>query len=135
MSSKALKLALLISLLFNLSIISAAGYFYYRNVMCAPSGRAEKGHAAFAKKLDLTAEQRGKMRAGEQRFTSATEGARAGLMAKRKALLVVLKEERPDRAAIDAILLEVVSLQGKIEAQAIGPILNEKDALDKGQQA
>ncbi|HEY4705929.1 MAG TPA: periplasmic heavy metal sensor [Thermodesulfobacteriota bacterium] len=135
MSSKAIKLALLISLLFNLSIISAAGYFYYRDVMCGPSARAEKRHAAFAKKLDLTAEQREKMRHEEQRFTSATEGARAELVAKRKALLAVLKEDRPDRAAIDAILSDMVALQGKIEAQAMEHIINEKSVLDKEQQA
>ncbi len=135
MSSKALKLALMVSMILNLSILSAAGYFYYRDVMCAPSGTAEKRHAAFAKKLGLSSEQREKMRQEEDRFSSATEAARAGLMSKRKALLDVLKEEKPDRAAIDAILLDVVSLQGRIEAQAIEHILNEKAVLDKGQQA
>lgn len=135
MSSKALKLVLLISLLFNFSIISAAGYFYYRDVVCAPSARAEKRHEAFAKKLGLTPEQREKIASEERRFRSAAESARAELSAKRKSLLKVLKEDRPDRAAIDSVLSDIAALQGRIEAQAIEHIINEKAVLDKGQQA
>lgn len=135
MKGKILKLVLLISLVFNFSIIFAAGYFYYRDSICGVSDRTEKRQAFYAKKLGLSPEQREKIKQEDLRFRSAVESARTDLMAKRKSLLSALKEDQPDRAAIDALLSEIVALQGKIEAQAIEHIINEKSVLDKEQKA
>lgn len=132
MNSKVLKSVLLVSLIFNFSIVSAAGYFYFTH---GGTGRAEKRQAFYAKKLGLTPEQVEKIKEEDLRFRAAVESARTELMSKRRSLLSVLKEERPDRAAIDTLLSEIVGLQGKIEAQAIEHIINEKSVLDKEQQA
>src|SRR3972149_4311191 len=134
-NNRALKLFLLVSLLLNFSIKGGAGYFYYRENFCSVTARAEKRQAAFAKKLGLSPEQREMMGQEEQRFRSAAEGARKELIEKRKGLLKVLSEEEPDRAAIDTILSEIVATQGRIEAQAVEHILNEKSVLDKEQKA
>lgn len=132
MNSKVLKSVLLVSLIFNLSIISAAGYFYFTR---GASGGAEKKQSLYAKKLGLTPEQAERIKEEDLRFRTAVESTRTELMAKRRDLLGVLKEEHPDRAAIDSLLSEIVGLQGKIEAQAVEHILNEKSVLDKEQQA
>lgn len=132
MNSKVLKSVLLVSLIFNLSIVSAAGYFYFTRGW---TGRAEKRQAFYAKKLGLTPGQVEKIKEEDLRFRAAVESARTELTAKRRSLLGVLKEERPDRAAIDTLLSEIVGLQGKIEAQAVEHIINEKSVLDREQQA
>lgn len=135
MKGKALKAVLLVSLLFNLSIISAAGYFYYRDHLCAAADRAGKREQAFAKRLSLTPEQRERIREEDRRFQSASAKARADILEKRKRLTAVLKEDAPDAAAIDALLSEIAALQGQVEAEAIGHILNEKAVLNAEQKA
>lgn len=135
MKNRSLKLVLILSLLFNISIIAAAGFFLIRDGSCRISpDRAGKRQALLAKKLDLSPEQQKAIAASDVRFRDNVESSRNELKAKRELLFSLIKEEKPDRAAIDAVVAQISGLQGRIEGHVIEHILNEKSVLNKEQQ-
>lgn len=140
MKTKTLKLILLVSVVFNFTIIAAAGYFFFRDSFCAVkdrpavSDRAEKRSAALAEKLDLTPEQRAAMKEADASFRKEVGAARAELVKKRGHLLSLIKAEKADKAAIDAALGEIAALQGEIEAAAVEHMLAEKAILTPQQR-
>ncbi|MDP2689157.1 MAG: periplasmic heavy metal sensor [Deltaproteobacteria bacterium] len=135
MKSRSLKLALILSLLFNFSIIAAVGYFFIKESGCRVSpDRPAKRHAALAEKLDLSPEQKKVIAESDARFRNDIEGARKELVAKRERLFTLLKEDMPDRAAIGTVISDISALQGRIEGHVVEHILNEKAALNKEQQ-
>lgn len=135
MKSRSLKLALILSLLFNFSIIAAVGYFFVTERGCrvAPD-RAAKRQAALAEKLELSPEQKKTMAEAHTRFRKNVEGSRKELIAKRERLFELIKEDVADKAAIDAVISDISALQGRIEGHVVEHILNEKAALNKEQQ-
>jgi protein CpxP len=132
MKTKTLKLILLVSVVFNVTIIAAAGFFYFRDSWCAiqKQGRG----AGLAQKLDLTKEQEASMKEADARFRKDAREMRAGLLKHREALLGLIREEAPDRASIDSELREMNALQGKIEAAAVEHMLEEKSLLTPEQR-
>lgn len=135
MKTKTLKLILAVSLLFNFTIIGAAGYFLIKERSCrAFRGDLSRRHAVMAKKLNLSEEQQKAFSESDAAFRKALESSRAELMVKRGALFALIKEDSPDRAAVDAAVSEISALQGRIEAQVVGHILDEKASLSKEQQ-
>lgn len=135
MKNKTLKLILTVSLLFNFSIIAAAGFFLIRDRRCGVSPDSlSRRHAVMAKKLDLSPEQQKAMAGTDARFRENIEGVRKELVVKRQRLFALIKEEKTDRAAIDAVISEISALQGSIEANVVEHILNEKASLSKAQQ-
>lgn len=134
MKSRSLKLILVLSLLFNFSIIAAAGYFFFRDGSCrVEPDRAVKRQAMLAKKLDLSAEQQKAIAASDASFRESIEGSRKELASKREALFGLIREEKPDRAAIEARVAEISALQGRMEGQVIEHILSEKAVLNQEQ--
>ena len=135
MKNKTLKLILAVSLLFNFSIIAAAGYFLIRDRTCQVSPYSvSRRHAVMAEKLNLSPEQQKALAESDERFRGKIEGVRNELAAKRQRLFALIKEDKPDRAAIDAVISEISGLQGGIEASVVEHILVEKAALGKEQQ-
>lgn len=135
MKNKALKLILIVSLLFNFSIIAAAGYFLIRDRSCgAQPDSVSRRHAVMAEKLNLSPEQQKALSASDARFRENIDGVRKELVVKRQRLFDLIKEEKTDRASIDAVISEISALQGSIEANVVEHMLNEKAALSKEQQ-
>ncbi|MBW7956755.1 MAG: periplasmic heavy metal sensor [Deltaproteobacteria bacterium] len=133
MGSKLLKPVLFISILFNITILGAAGFFYLKE--CGTSlGKAEKRHEAVTEKLKLTPEQKSLFKEEDKKFRASIQAAHGELAEKRRHIFRLLKEEEPDRASINASLAEIGRVQGVIEAKAIEHMLREKAVLNREQQ-
>jgi Spy/CpxP family protein refolding chaperone len=132
MKTKTLKLILLVSVVFNITIIAAAGFFYFRDSWCAVEKRGRG--ADLAQKLDLTKEQEASMKEADARFRKDAREMRAGLLKRREALLGLIREGSPDRASIESELREMNALQGQIEAAAVEHMLEEKALLTPEQR-
>lgn len=133
MGSRFLKPVLFISLLLNVTILGAAGFFYLRE--CGTSlGKAEKRHEAVSEKLKLTPEQKALFKEENEKFRASILAAHGELAEKRRRIFRLIKEAEPDTAAINDSLAEIGKVQGRIEAQAIEHMLKEKAVLDRGQQ-
>lgn len=134
MGSRFLKSVLFISLLFNITILGAAGFFYLKE--CGTSfGKAEKRYEGVAAKLKLTPEQRALFKEENAKFRASIRTAHGELAEKRRHIFRLLKEDDPDRASINASLAEIGRVQGMIEAKAVEHMLREKSVLDRDQQA
>lgn len=132
MKTKTLKMVLLVSLVFNVTIIAAAGFFYFRDRWCA----AERpgSHAELTSKLGLTPAQEASMKEQDAHFRGQVRKMRSGILEQRERLLALMKEEAPDKAAIGSALSEINTLQGQIEAAAIEHMLAEKSLLTPEQR-
>ncbi len=134
MGSRFLKSVLFISLLFNITILGTAGFFYLRE--CGTSlGKAEKRYEGLAERLKLTPEQRALFKEENEKFRASIQAAHGELAEKRRHVFRLLRDEDPDRASINASLAEIGRVQGTIEAQAVEHMLREKAVLDSDQQA
>lgn len=140
MKTKSLKLILLVSVVFNFTIIAAAGFFFFRDSLCrvadrpALSDRADMRGAALAEKLGLTTEQQSSMKEADAVFRKEAGVKRAELMKKRERLLSLIKAEETDKAAVDSALAEITALQGEIEAAVVEHMLAEKSTLTPQQR-
>ena len=141
MKTKSLKLILLVSVVFNFTIIAAAGFFFFRDSLCrvsdrpALSDRADMRSAALAEKLGLTPEQQASMKEADAVFRKeAGVKKHAELMKKRERLLSLIKAEETDKAAVGAALAEITALQGEIEAAVVEHMLAEKSTLTPQQR-
>ncbi|WKZ33911.1 MAG: periplasmic heavy metal sensor [Thermodesulfobacteriota bacterium] len=133
MGSRFLKPVLFISLLFNVTILGAAGFFYLKE--CGTSlGKAEKRHEAVSEKLKLTPEQKALFKEENEKFRASILASHGELAEKRRQIFRLLREEEPDMASINASLAGIGKVQGMIEAQAIEHMLREKAVLDRDQQ-
>lgn len=132
MKTRTLKLILLVSVIFNVTIIAAAGFFYFRDSWCAVQ-RQGRG-ADLARKLDLTKEQEASMKEADARFRKEAREMRAGLLKHREVLLGLIGEDSPDRASIESTLKEMSALQGRIEAAAVEHMIEEKSLLTPEQR-
>lgn len=133
MKTKSLKLILLVSVVFNLTIIAAAGYFYFRDSLCRIADRPDRS-AALAEKLGLSPEQQASMQEADARFRKEAGVKRAGLLKQREHLLSLIKAEATDKAAIGAALADIKALQGEIEAAVVEHMLAEKSMLTPQQR-
>lgn len=133
MGSRFLKSVLFISLIFNITILGAAGFFYLKE--CGTSlGKAEKRHEGLAERLNLTPEQKALFKEENEKFRASIQAAHGELAEKRRHIFRLLKEESPDRRSINGSLAEIGKVQGMIEAQAIEHMMREKAVLDSDQQ-
>lgn len=133
MKTKTLKLILLVSVVFNFTIIAAAGYFYFQGSQCRTADRPDKS-AALAEKLGLTPEQQASMKEADAAFRKEAGVKREALVKKRERLLSLIKAEEADKAAIGAALADINGLQGEIEAAVVAHMLAEKSMLTPGQR-
>lgn len=133
MKTKTIKLMLLVSVVFNFTIIAAAGYFFFRDSRCRITDRPDRS-AALAEKLSLTPEQQASMKEADAAFRKEAGVKRAGLVKKREHLLSLIKAETADKAAIGAALADINALQGEIEAAVVEHMLAEKSMLTPQQR-
>jgi len=132
MKTKTLKMVLLVSLAFNVTIIAAAGFFFLRDRWCAPERPGR--HAGLADKLELAPAQEASMKELDSHFRGQVRQMRSGILTQRERLLALMKEDEPDRAAIAAALSEINTLQGRIEAAAVEHMLAERSLLSPEQR-
>jgi Spy/CpxP family protein refolding chaperone len=136
MRTPLIKIALAVSLIFNISVLCTAGYFHYRksSYWVSPLGvRMQKDKFLF-EELSLRPEQMKKMREKAVPFRAEIDRRRGEVSAKRDHLFSLMRAETPDDNAIRATVAEISRIQGEVEGMVATHILQEKATLDKNQQ-
>lgn len=136
MKGSVLKFILLVSLAFNLSILATAGYLYYRQTgyWISPFGTKMAKNRFIFEDLSLTPEQMGAMKKRALQFRAEIDRGRLTVTQKRRDMVVLMRAERPDVAAINAVIGEINALQGEMQRKIAGHMLEEKALLGPEQQ-
>ena len=131
-----LKIALVVSLMFNLSVLSAAGYFYYKKdaYWVSPLGFKMRKDKFLFEELSLQPAQIQRMREKAIAFRAGIEGKREEIAARKKHLFDLMRADNPDEHAIKATVAGISRIQEEVEGMVTTHILQEKAALDKEQQ-
>jgi Spy/CpxP family protein refolding chaperone len=135
-SSAILKFALAASLVLNLSFLSAAGFTYYNQsrTWTSPFGtKMEKGRFLF-EELSLKPDQLKALRARTMPFRQEIDKRRMEIGDKRKALIVLLREDKPDLKAVNAAIAEISGMQEEMQRKIAAHMQEVKASLDRDQQ-
>ncbi len=135
MRSNFLKFAFIVSVIFNISIISTAGYVYWRHRRKAfMFGNMTRKEKAIFEKMDLRPDQIKALNEGSAAFRVEADKKRDEIIRERKALLTLLRGGSATNEAVDGEISKINRLQGDIQRMVAMHILNEKTMLDKDQQ-
>lgn len=135
-SSAILKFALAASLVLNLTFLTAAGYTYYQQsrTWTSPFGaKMEKGKFLF-EELSLKPDQRKSLRESTIPFRAEIDKRRAEIGEKRKGLIALLRQDRPNQKAVNAAIAEISGMQEEMQRKIAEHMLEVKASLDKDQQ-
>lgn len=130
------KVALVISLIFNLSVVAAAGFVYLQknSSWVSPFGiKLQKDRFLF-EELSLRPEQVKAMRDKALPFRAVLEQKRKEISIHKVELLNLMRKEPLDRQALNNKLAEISKLQSEVEARVVEHILMVKSILEKEQQ-
>jgi len=136
MKNSTLKFLLIISLILNISFLGAAGYQYYKKstYWTSPFGYVmKKGHFLF-EELSLRPDQLKTMREAATRFRTVIDEKRQAIASKRKELITLMRQDKPDRYAIAAVVSEINKMQEEMQRMIAMHMLDMKAGLDKEQQ-
>ncbi len=131
-----LKIALAVSLIFNLSVLGAAGYFHFTKnaYWVSPFGvKMPKGKFLF-EELSLQPDQMKKMRDKAIPCRAEIDRRREEIAARRSHLFSLMRADTPDANAIKATVAEISRIQEEVEGMVTTHILQQKATLDKDQQ-
>ena len=131
-----LKTFLVVSLLFNLSVLGAASYFYYQKNRYweTPFGVKVRKDRFLFEELSLRPDQIKKMREKAIPFRAEIDRKRQEIAVKRNYLISLLRADAPDARAIKTVVSEISKIQEEVQGMTATHILQEKAALDKEQQ-
>lgn len=136
MRSSKLRVLLIISVFLNLSLLSTAGYQYYKQsaYWTSPFGtKIMKGRFLF-EELSLRPEQAKEMRGKAMPFREEVDRRRLQVAQKRKELINLLRADSPDTTAIDSTIAQISRMQEEMQRKITIHMLEEKALLDKKQQ-
>jgi Spy/CpxP family protein refolding chaperone len=131
-----IKIALAVSLIFNLSFLGAAGYCYYMKNACwvSPLGVKMQKNKFIYEELSLRPDQIKKMRDKAISFRAEIDRRREDIARKRGQLFNLMRADTPDAKAIKATLSEINGMQEQVEWMVTAHILEVKASLEKEQQ-
>jgi Spy/CpxP family protein refolding chaperone len=145
MKDSILKYILIISLLMNFTLLGTAGYTHYkqiRNIRTAPflgpggtpGPAAPFGPGMFFEALLLKPEQVKlfQQKAGE--FHSGLMKKRQEVDALRGSLIALMRADKPDGLAIEAIIAQINKKQEEMQKSVVSHMLEFKSMLNKDQQ-
>ena len=136
MKNSLLKFALAASLILNLTVFATAGYHYYQQsrTWVSPFGKVMEKDKFLFEELSLKPEQMAAMRSKAVPFRAEIERRMQEVGAKRKELVTLMRDQNPDKKAIDALLMEINGKQEEMQRMVAGHMLEIKSSLDEGQQ-
>ncbi len=131
-----LKISLAVSLIFNLSVLGAAGYFHFKkNVYwVSPIGVKMPKDKFLFEQLSLRSEQMKRMRDKAIPFRAEIDRRMGEIASKRDHLFSLMRADTPDTKAIKTTVAEISRIRGEVEDMVATHILQEKAMLDKDQQ-
>ncbi len=137
MKSNILKFVLAASLVLNVTVFATAGYKHHMQskMWVSPMGgkMVERDRFLF-EELSLQPEQLAAMKSKAVPFRAEIDRRRQEIDAKRRELVTLMRDERPDKKAIDTTIKEISSKQEEMQRMIAGHLLDFKAMLDKGQQ-
>jgi Spy/CpxP family protein refolding chaperone len=130
------KIALAVSLIFNLSFLVAAGVFYHQKsaYWVSPFGAKVPRDRFMFEELSLKPDQIKVLRENATLFHGQVDRKRQEIAAKRQDLLRLLRADAPDTASIHAVLRQISGTQEELERMVTAHILQQKAVLDRQQQ-
>lgn len=136
MKNSTLKFLLAVSLILNISFLGTAAYQYYKRstIWTSPYGYTmKKGHFLF-EELSLRSDQLKTMRETATKFRAVIDEKRQAIASKRKELIMLMRQDNPDRKAIAAVVTEISGMQEEMQRRIALHMLDMKTGLDKEQQ-
>ena len=136
MKNNIVRFALIASLILNVTVLATAGYMYYQrsSSWVSPFGVKIKKDRFLFDELSLRPEQREAMKARALPFRAEIDKRRQEIASKRKDLITLLRADKPDKKAIDAVITRISAMQKEMQQRITGHMLEEKSLLDKDQQ-
>jgi Spy/CpxP family protein refolding chaperone len=136
MRTRFVKIALAVSLAFNLSFLVAAGVFYHQKseYWVSPFGAKVPRDRFMFEELSLRADQIKIMRGSATLFHEQIDRKRQEIAEKRKDLIRLLRADAPDTASIHTVLAQISQIQEELERMVTTHILQQKAVLDRQQQ-
>jgi len=136
MRNSILKFVLAASLILNISILATAGYMYYKQAdyWVSPFGAKMKKDRFLFEELSLKPEQLKIMREKAKGFRAEIDRRRKEIAEKRLTLLNLMREDIPDKKAINTTISDISRMQEDMQRLVATHILEEKATLDKDQQ-
>jgi Spy/CpxP family protein refolding chaperone len=136
MKNNILKFALAASLILNLTVFATAGYHYYQQsrTWVSPFGKVMKKDKFIFEELSLKPDQLAAMKNKAITFRAEIDRRRMEIETRRKELVTLMRDQDPDKKAIDATIKEISGKQEEMQRMVIGHMLEMKSSLDEGQQ-
>ena len=136
MRTRFLKIALAVSLAFNLSFLVAAGVFYHQKseYWVSPFGAKVPRDRFMFEELSLRADQIKILRENATLFHEQIDRKRQEIAGKREDLIRLLRAEDPDTASIHDVLTRISRSQEELERMVAAHILQQKAVLGRQQQ-
>ncbi len=135
MKNSILKFFLLASVILNITFLGAAGYQYYRQsaYWTSPGHKVQKGHFLF-EELSLRPGQLKEMKEKAMKFRTIIDSRREEVVAQRKELITLLRQDNPDKETIAAQVSRISGMQEEMQRMIAMHMLDMKAGLDKDQQ-
>jgi len=136
MKNSLLKFTLAASLILNLTVLATAGYHYYKQsrTWVSPFGKVMEKDRFLFEELSLNPNQMAAMKKEAQLFRAEIDRRRQEIDAKRKELVARMRDQNPDKKAIDRTIKEISGKQEEMQRMIVGHMLEVKSSLDAGQQ-
>ncbi len=136
MKSNILKFVLAASVILNVSVFATAGYHYYQQsrYWVSPFGKVMEKDQFLFEQLSLKPEQRAELKSKAIPFRAEIDRRRLEIEAKRKELVTLMRDQNPDKKAIDRTIKEISGKQEEMQRMIAGHMLAIKASLDKDQQ-
>ena len=136
MKNSLLKFALAASLILNLTVFASAGYHYYQQprTWVSPFGKVMEKNKFIFEELSLKPDQLTEMKSKAMAFRAEIDRRRQVIDARRKELVTLLRDQNPNKKAIDATIKEISGKQEEMQRMIAGHMLEIKSFLDDGQQ-
>jgi len=129
------KIALAVSLAFNISFLVAAVFYYQKSeYWVSPFGAKVPGDRFMFEELSLGADQIKILRENATFFHEKVDRKRQEIAEKRNALIRLLRADAPDTTSIHAVLAQISRIQEELERMVTAHILQQKGVLDRQQQ-
>ncbi|MCL4479234.1 MAG: periplasmic heavy metal sensor [Deltaproteobacteria bacterium] len=137
MKNSTLKFILLISVLFNISILITMGYVYSKHIEYRTSGwkpNMERFNRFLVKELSLTPDQAKAIVEKRNILSNKITKDKQQIFQKRMELINALRADKPDMKVIHQDISEIRNMQEDIQNMIVAHILDEKTILNKAQQ-
>lgn len=136
MNNRTLKFILLVSLALNISMLSAAGYFFYRHYRhwSSPFSQMSGKERHIFENIPLRPDQVNALKEKSEAFCGEMTKKREDIHQLRKILYSFLSTDDQDKEKINRVIDDINKVQKDMQSAVTEHILEEKSLMDGRQQ-